>query len=204
MGAVDPELELELVDYGGGNLGSLRRCLQRLEVPFREVDSDRPPSGQHPVVLPGVGAFGAVVRGLRRGGLDQRLIEVIRAGTPFLGICVGLQVLFESSQEDRDERGLGLLQGTVARFDADKVPQIGWNRVAPGPAGDGWPEGHVYFVNSYHALPADPAIELYHSHYGGRFCAAVKRANITAFQFHPEKSGPFGHELVARWLREVG
>lgn len=187
---------VDLVDFGGGNLGSLRRCLHRLDVPFREG----PPGGDRPVLLPGVGAFGAVMRGLRREGLDRRLIELVQGGTPLLGICVGLQVLFEGSEESPEEPGLGLLAGRVLRFHTAKVPQIGWNLVEPGPAGESWPTGHVYFVNSYYARPEAPEVVLYESHYGDPFCAAVRKGSLAAFQFHPEKSGDFGQALLRKWI----
>src|ERR1022692_1834413 len=99
--------EVDLIDYGGGNLGSLRRCLNRLEIPYRLVDAHRPPSGDRPLILPGVGAFGAVAQALIPGGLDKLIVELVKAGTPFLGVCVGLQVLLDSSQESPGVPGLG-------------------------------------------------------------------------------------------------
>ena len=188
---------LEVVDYGGGNLGSLQRCLQRLELAYRLTDA---PSGEVPLVLPGVGAFGAVARGLAEGGLDARVKAVVKEGVPFLGICVGLQILLDSSQESPAVTGLGLIPGEVVRFQARKVPQIGWNKVT---SPQGWPEGFVYFVNSYYAVPTRYEDVLYEADYEGRFCAAVRRDNLCAFQFHPEKSGEFGHQLLLRWAEEA-
>ena len=195
--------DVELVDYGGGNLGSLRRCLHRLEIPYRLVDADRPPSGNFPLVLPGVGAFGAVAQALIAGGLDQRVCQLVKGGTPFLGICVGLQILLDSSQESPGIPGFGLIPGEVVRFQAPKVPQIGWNRIqSKDDAG-----GFVYFVNSYYAAPSDPSKIWYEADYHGRFCAALRDVaegrHVSAFQFHPEKSGEFGHALVRRWYDEV-
>ena len=98
--------------------------------------------------------------------------------------------------------GLGLLEGEVVRFRKGKIPQIGWNRVEPAP-GTGFEAGYAYFVNSYVAKPGDPSVELFRSDYHGSFCAAVRSGNITAYQFHPEKSGTFGHELIRRWINAV-
>jgi imidazole glycerol phosphate synthase glutamine amidotransferase subunit len=191
--------DVELVDYGGGNLASMQRCLHRLDLSYDLVDGCRPPTGNRPLVLPGVGAFGAVMEALRRQGLDQRLIDLADSGTPYLGICVGLQVLLNGSQESPGVAGLGLVAGEVVRFQAPKVPQIGWNEVRS--AQD---SGFVYFVNSYYAVPQDPNWVWYEADYFGPFCAALRRRNLSAFQFHPEKSGAYGQSLLRRWFEEVG
>ncbi|MBS2034432.1 imidazole glycerol phosphate synthase subunit HisH [bacterium] len=188
--------ELELLDYGGGNLGSLRRCLERLGWSFALVTQ---PSGDRPLILPGVGAFGAVMAGLSEVRL--RLGEILREGTPYLGICVGLQILLQSSQESPGVEGLGLIEGEVVRFQAPKVPQMGWNDVQARQSG--WPEGFVYFVNSYYAQPVDPTAVLYQAEYHGLFCAAIRQKNLTAFQFHPEKSGAFGEQLLRHWKEQL-
>lgn len=179
---------IELVDYGGGNLGSVERALQRLEQPYRLTEQ---PSGQHPILLPGVGSFGAVMHSLQQLGLDRRLPELLDEGVPFLGICVGLQILLESSEESPGVSGLGLIPGKVVRFRAPKVPQIGWNRIEGG---------FVYFVNSYYAQLQNPEHLWYSADYHGPFCAALRHRNISAFQFHPEKSGEFGQRLLQEWL----
>jgi len=183
---------VELVDYGGGNLGSVQRALQRLEAPFRLTSQ---PTGDHPVILPGVGSFGAVATALSKAGLDARLRQIIAQGTPFLGICVGLQVLLEGSEESPGVPGLGIIPGQVVRFRAPKVPQIGWNRVVSAER-----EGFVYFVNSYYALLKKPEHLWYSADYYGPFCAALRHQNVSAFQFHPEKSGDFGQRLLQDWL----
>ena len=190
--------DIDLVDYGGGNLLSMQRCLHRLDLSFALVDARRPPSGERPLVLPGVGAFGAVMSALRQDGLDRRLLDLMQAGTPFLGVCVGLQVLLDSSQESPGVAGLGVIPGTVVRYQAPKVPQIGWNEVRS--AQD---SGFVYFVNSYYAVPDDPGAVWYEADYFGPFCAALRRDTVSAFQFHPEKSGAFGQGLMRRWFEEV-
>jgi len=224
---------IDVIDYGGGNTGSLLRALRRLDIPFQlksGIGAESPtaglPTGEHPVLLPGVGAFGALMQSLNERGLSDTLKTIICQGTPYLGICVGLQVLFESSEESPDCPGLGLLKGHVVQFKsrADrplKIPQIGWNRISfpparqeAGGAFNHLPQGDVYFVNSYLAAPEDPDVVLYQAEYGDPFCAGVSvrtarnvtgtiLPNITAFQFHPEKSGAFGHQLLAAWVASV-
>jgi len=196
--------EIDLVDIGGGNIGSVRRCLNRLEVPFRAVGADNPPDGSRPLILPGVGAFGAVMNHLRDIGLDDVVRKLVKGGTPYLGICIGMQILFDSSEESEGIPGLGLIPGTVVRFKSPKVPQIGWNFIeSDNGASSSWPSGYVYFVNSYFPKPDEERAILYKSNYAGPFCAAVQTGNITAFQFHPEKSGEFGEVLLKRWLESV-
>lgn len=194
---------IDLIDIGAGNIGSVSRCLERLSVDFRKVGPDNPPDGTRPLILPGVGAFGAFMKSLKRNGFAEHLTHLVKDGTPYLGICVGLQVLFGSSSEAQGSEGLNLLPGKVVSYRRGKIPQIGWNMIhscqPEGPIG-GWPSGYVYFVNSYYAIPAEPTMILYLADYHGPFCAAVQHENITAFQFHPEKSGPFGHGLIQTWL----
>lgn len=193
---------IDVIDYGGGNLGSVTRCLERLGAEFRVAGESTPPSGDNPLLFPGVGAFGAAMNNLVRGGLASRLRKLVNDGTPYLGICIGLQVLFEDSEEAPGVNGLGLLPGRVVKFRQGKVPQIGWNWIEARQPG--WPDGHVYFVNSYYPRPAQPDAVLYEADYHGKFAAAVQKDNITAFQFHPEKSGDFGQRLIAGWLDHVG
>ena len=198
---------VEVLHYGGGNVGSLLRALERCEIPYTllkgTIDGTFP-TGKHPVILPGVGAFGAIMQGLEaRGFLEPLKRVVLDEKVPFLGVCVGLQVLFESSEESPDVAGLGFLKGIVRHFPTDfegsKVPQIGWNYIQAQQ--ENAPEGFVYYVNSYFADPADANVVLYASDYQGtRFCGAVKHENISAFQFHPEKSGAFGHDLLRHWF----
>ena len=199
--------KLDLVDVGGGNIGSVKRCLERLEIDFVETNLENPPRGDRPVLLPGVGAFGPVIEHLQKSGFDTRLKELVNSGTPYLGICVGMQILFESSEESPSVPGLGLLAGSVRRFKEGKVPQIGWNLVElknVSPDTKDYPQsGYVYFVNSFYPQPAASDTVLYESQYHLPFCAAVKTGNITAFQFHPEKSGEFGKSLLLGWLSHV-
>lgn len=188
---------LDLISIGG-NLGSIRRAFSRLGKECRPVTKGADLKGERPIVLPGVGAFGAVMEALRLAGLSDRLADAVRGGTPFLGICVGHQALFDESQESPGVKGLGLIPGRIVRFQTGKVPQIGWNKIEPL-SDEGWEAGYVYFVNSYYAVPRDETVVLYEAQYGTKFCAAVRTKNITAFQFHPEKSAAFGLSLLRRW-----
>ncbi|MBI3872370.1 MAG: imidazole glycerol phosphate synthase subunit HisH [candidate division Zixibacteria bacterium] len=193
---------VELINFGGGNLGSMRRALERLDVSYRVSSGARDLTGDHGMILPGVGAFGAAMAGLKRAGLKQRLNEAVRGGSPYLGICIGMQLLFGASEESPGVAGLGLIDGEVVRFSAGKVPQIGWNRIEPLSGGSRTP-GFVYFVNSYHCRPIDETLATYRAEYHIPFCAALRCGNITAFQFHPERSGPFGHRLLKEWCDDL-
>jgi glutamine amidotransferase len=195
--------QVHLVDIGVGNIGSVARCLDRLEIGYHKVTPENPPDGNLPIVLPGVGSFGGIMQALKQNQLDERLTSFLRAGVPYLGLCVGLQVLFESSEESPHVKGLSLLPGKAYKFTQGKVPQIGWNQICQNPLKPDWPSGFVYFVNSYYVSPEEPADSLYEAHYHQTFCAAAQRKNMTAFQFHPEKSGVFGHKLIQKWAQQV-
>lgn len=196
------EFAVDLVTSVGGNLGSVGRSLTRFGINFNSVDANNPPDGSRPVILPGVGAFGAVMASLREGNFDQTIKSLVNAGTPFLGVCVGMQILFDNSEEAPGVTGLGLVKGSVVKFTQGKVPQTGWNEVR-AVNDKGWPTGYVYFVNSFYAKPENDLVTLYEANYFGQFCAALSTANITAFQFHPEKSGEFGEGLLKKWVSDV-
>lgn len=193
--------EIDLVDVGGGNVGSVRRCLERMGVRYHNATIDSPPQGNRPLLLPGVGAFGPVMQHLRKTNFEPRLKSLIKAGTPYLGICIGMQILFDRSEEAEDCPGLSIIPGNVVAFTSGKVPQIGWNLIEP--KDESQEKGFVYFVNSYYPKPADEKFVSYSANYHVPFCAAVKDKNITAFQFHPEKSGDFGQTLLRGWLDEL-
>lgn len=188
---------INLIDYGGGNMGSITRCLQRLGLPFRLACSGKDVVRSEAIILPGVGNFGAVMSKLRQRELDSAISDVILSGLPFLGICVGMQVLFEGSEESPLSPGLKIIAGGIKKFNCRKVPQVGWNRLDP--AQTGLEAGYAYFVNSYYGVPADESVVAYTSEYPDPFCAGIIKENITAFQFHPEKSHEFGQRLIRRW-----
>lgn len=196
-----------IVDYRAGNAPSVAYALVHLGLDHRLVTTAADLDGVDRIVLPGVGAARATLQSLRDSDLLEPVERRVRDDrVPFLGICIGLQVLFEHSEEG-DTPGLGWITGTVQRFpDTERVPQIGWNSVRlrrDHPVTAAFPDGgHCYFVNSYYAAPADPGDVLGETSYGVAFCSVVARDNIVATQFHAEKSGPLGLAILdafARW-----
>ena len=200
-----------LVDYGIGNLRSLERAFGRAGVPVLRSGRLDDVRAAERLVLPGVGAFGACADALAATGLGDVVRERVQAGVPLLGVCVGMQLLFDGSDEGGGA-GLGLLPGRVVRFAPDlpgpdgralKVPHMGWNALRAHrshPTVDGLGDApHVYFVHSYHAAPADPADVVADADYGGPVPAVVARDHVTGVQFHPEKSGPVGLALLRGW-----
>jgi glutamine amidotransferase len=200
---------IAVVDYGMGNLASVAKALERCGADVRVTESAAAVRDAAAVVLPGVGAFRDAAARLEQSGLGAAVLERIAAGTPFLGVCLGLQLLFESSAEGGRWPGLGVFGGTVERLQTGlKVPHIGWNELEWAPAGAGMARGlpalpAVYFVHSYAALPADPAIVAASTDYGGQVVAAVARDNVWAMQFHPEKSSLVGLSLLANFVERA-
>ena len=201
---------LAVVDYGMGNLRSVQKALERVGQ-AAEVTRDPERIARAPgVVLPGVGAFGACMANLQRFGLVAPVTHAIRAGRPFLGICLGMQLLFEESEEFGPVAGLGILPGRVVRFSAapeHKIPHMGWNRLHVArrvtALGD-LPEGaYTYFVHSYYPVPSDPAVVVTTTTYGVEFASSVARDNIFACQFHPEKSQQVGLGLLDSFVRQA-
>jgi glutamine amidotransferase len=203
---------IAIVDTGSGNLRSVEKALA---VAGADGFVSRDPAAvaaADKVVLPGQGAFGAYVAGLSRegGALREAVLGAIRAGKPYLGICMGLQVLFATSEEEPGCAGFGLLPGEVVKFKLApplKVPHMGWNActrpagAAPVSVLGDTPDGtHFYFVHSYYPVPADPRDVALVADHGGGFCAAVARDNLFACQFHPEKSQRAGLTLLARFV----
>ena len=201
---------LAIVDYGMGNLRSVQKALERVGQ-AAEVTGDTDRIATAPaVVLPGVGAFGACMQNLTRLGLVEPVCAAIAAGRPFLGICLGMQLLFEESEEFGPVRGLGVLPGRVVRFAPDparKVPHMGWNelRVARRvPVLAGIDSGAaVYFVHSYYPVPGDPGLVATTTSYGPEFASSVARDNVFACQFHPEKSQRVGLRLLENFVAVV-
>ncbi len=194
---------IAVVDYGGGNLGSLVSALERHGADFIVTSEPEAVAAADAAILPGDGAFGATMGALRERGLDRALTALIGFGRPFLGICVGMQVLYERSDEYGDHAGLGVLPGTISRFArAPRVPHMGWNAleiVAPHPFVRGIDDGaYAYFLHSYRAEV--DAHTLAAAEHGERFAAIVARGNVMATQFHPEKSQHTGALLLANFL----
>jgi imidazole glycerol-phosphate synthase subunit HisH len=195
-----------VIDYRAGNAPSVGFALEHLGLEHRLVDSPDGLRAADRLVLPGVGAARATLASLYEADLVDVLSErVIDGGVPFLGICIGLQVLFEHSDEG-DIDGLGWVPGVVRRFSgSERVPQIGWNTVTTTrahPVTEGLPDpAYCYFVNSYYCEPADPDVVLGVTEYATPFCSVAARDNIVATQFHAEKSGPVGLGLLERFAR---
>ena len=202
---------IAIVDYRAGNLTSVKRALEFLGHRCEITDDADKIRGAERVILPGVGAAGSTMENLRALGLaDVLRRDVAAAGKPFLGICIGIQVLFDRSEEDAADC-LGIIAGHVTRYPASidgrplKVPQIGWNRVRQSrahPIFAGVPDNtHFYFVNSYYPVPADPGVVIAESDYGVNFVAAVASRRVIATQFHLEKSGAAGLKLLDNFCR---
>ncbi len=196
-----------IIDYGMGNLRSVQKAIEAVGS-AAEITSDADRVHQATkVVLPGVGAFADAMAELRRTGLGQAFCDAVRAGKPCLGVCLGLQLLFDTSHEDGEHQGLGLLPGRVERFAAApglKVPHMGWNTLrvlkpVPLLAGIG-PDISVYFVHSYYAVPENPEHVAAEADYPGPFPAIVWRENLMACQFHPEKSQSVGLQMYANFV----
>ena len=200
-----------IVDYGIGNLRSIEKalehvgaCVERSDCPDRIAAASR-------LVLPGVGAFGACMNEVRRRGLDGPVLEAVAGGVPFLGVCVGMQMLFEESEERGLHKGLGILPGRVIRFRHSygtgsmlKVPHMGWNALRPRRAScllrGLRPGAHCYFVHSYHATAVDDECIVATCHYGVDFPAVVARNNVCGMQFHPEKSQHNGLAMLKNFV----
>ena len=195
-----------IIDYGVGNLRSVEKA-------FAAVGCDAVVSADEEIlqrvdrlVLPGVGAFGACMRALTERGFDRLVTERVAQGTPLLGVCVGMQMLFEESEEFGTTRGLGLLPGRVIRFSDDLVvPQVGWNQISQRHAHhllQGIADGaFFYFVHSYYCQPADSSFVLGETDYGVAYASVVAHENISGVQFHPEKSQAAGLRLLANFAR---
>lgn len=199
---------LVVIDYGAGNLRSVLHALNHLGVEsIRVARTPHDLRGATQIILPGVGAFAAGMNQLREQDLIAPIRHAARAGTPLLGICLGMQFLFETSDEMGDHEGLGLLEGHVTRFPdlgSLKVPHMGWNTLQltrPSPLlRDIAPESYAYFVHSYHCVPAQSRDALITTCYGIDFVAGIQRDNIYGVQFHPEKSQRTGLQLLANFI----
>jgi glutamine amidotransferase len=199
------------MDYGMGNLRSVEKALERAGARAFVSDNAKKLASSDLLVVPGVGAFDAAMGVLRKKGLDRFILDWVRTDRPYFGICLGLQLLFESSAEAPGVRGLGVLAGKVVKFPSRtlKVPHMGWNEVRPvSPAPAGWdgllaPSDYYYFVHSFYPRPTDSNAVAAVTPYGGEFCSAVARGRLAATQFHPEKSGPTGLRFLTRLLARV-
>ncbi len=202
---------ISIVDYDMGNLRSVQKALEVLGHSARVVRTAEEVAAAEKVILPGIGSFGDAMKVLNERGLNGAVRTFAATGRPLLGVCLGMQLLFEFGEEDGGHRGLGLLDGVCVRLKVDapplrlKVPHMGWNKLVVRNrggllAGVG-PEPYVYFVHSYHVVPRDPTIISASAEYGGPVTAVVEQGNIAATQFHPEKSQRVGLSILEAFGR---
>jgi imidazole glycerol-phosphate synthase subunit HisH len=202
-----------VIDYGAGNLGSVMNALKRLSIPARFAEGPQElslsTSPFEKIIFPGDGHFATAMASLTQSGYAQALCEWIKADKPFLGICIGLQLLFETSGEappvdGKEVRGLSVIPGTVRRFPGRKVPQIGWNQTTTRKESKIFrglnDNSFFYYIHSYYADPADDSVCAAQTEYYVRYCCAVERGALAAVQFHPEKSGAAGLVLLQNWV----
>ncbi|MEM7146863.1 MAG: imidazole glycerol phosphate synthase subunit HisH [Verrucomicrobiota bacterium] len=199
-----------LLDYGAGNLHSVQTALEDLKAPVRLVRDETGLDGLDALVLPGVGACVDCVRNLKDKGLWEPLRDWLQADRPYFGICLGYQILFDHSDEFEGVEGLGFLKGRVVRFPINelKVPHMGWSAIRPVDRADplwaGLPEDpYVYFVHSYYPAPEDPGIVSSTASYGLDFAASVRKGNVVATQFHPEKSQALGLKILRNFIESL-
>ena len=198
---------IAVIDYGAGNLKSVKNALDHLGAANMRASTAKEILLADAVILPGVGEFGTAMAELERRGIKEAVIEAANGGRPLLGICLGMQLLFEAGEESPGAKGLGILPGRVPRFPAEmrlKIPHMGWNSVMPIKESrllDGLPKGsYMYFVHSFYVKAAERADVSAISEYGLIFDAAVERGNIFGCQFHPEKSSNTGLHILKNFL----
>jgi glutamine amidotransferase len=196
-----------LIDAGTGNLRSVQKALEGVGANVTRTDDPQKILSANSVVLPGVGAFGDFMAGLQKQGLDQAVKEIALRGVPLLGICVGMQALFEIGEEMGDHEGLGLLKGTVVKFSDSlsvKIPHTGWNQIQMKKGGQLFHEvndaAYVYFNHSYYCQAEDWSDVIAETQYGVRYACAVQRGTIFGVQFHPEKSQAVGLQILKNFL----
>jgi len=197
-----------ILDYDMANLRSVQKAFEHVGFAAQIISKPEQVKQADRLVLPGVGAFADAVKTLRDRGLVEPILEHIEKGRPLLGICLGLQILFEKGYEDGEHQGLGVLKGDCVRFDVDrmqnlKVPHMGWNQLRmqkDSPLLRGLePDCSVYFVHSYHVRPLDASVIVTTTDYGGPFVSSICRDNLVATQFHPEKSQTVGLKILANF-----
>jgi len=202
---------IAVIDYGVGNLFSVEKALAAVGAEVRVTNDAETLRQAERIVLPGVGAFGDCMKNLEATGLIPVIRQEVAAGKPLLGICVGLQILFEGSEESPEAAGLGILRGKVRRIRAKglKIPHMGWNSLCVrGKGGEEFLRGlseepYVYFVHSYHAVPEDQNVIAAVTEYGETLTAAVRKDNVWAAQFHPEKSGDVGLRILKNFMEGI-
>lgn len=191
---------IAIVNYGVGNLLSIKKAFHRLRMPAEVTFSPKEIEQAQKIVLPGVGSFGEAMKNLEGLSFSSLIRQKARNGTPLLGICLGMQVLFEESEEDEGIEGLSLIQGIVRKLPLSvKIPHLGWNQVSIKETVDLPDRKYFYFAHSYYCCPACPKVIAGETYYGITFPSLIKQGNLLGVQFHPEKSGSWGLEFLKRW-----
>lgn len=204
---------IAIIDYQLSNLFSVKHALDSLGAETVITSDPKVVLKSRAAILPGVGAFGDCMINLKKLNLNSAILDFIQSGRPFMGVCLGLQLLFSKSTEFGVHRGLGVIEGEVDRFPVKKVPQIGWNQIYHSPeSAANWEESplkslknqeYMYFIHSYYVTPKDKKIICSNTNYCGfEYCSSIIKDNIFAVQFHPEKSGPKGIEVYHNWLSD--
>ena len=196
-------MSIVIIDYDAGNLKSIANMLTYVGTDFKISSNVSDIKNAKKLIFPGQGHFSQAVKNLEQKGLIDIIKNQISEGKPFLGICLGLQILFEKSEEAPEEDGLGILKGCVKKFRDGKVPQIGWNRIKTTENNDFLTDDYFYFVNSYYVCPEDKNIISSTADYHIDFCSSIQKENLTAVQFHPEKSSQAGLLFFKSWIETV-
>jgi glutamine amidotransferase len=205
--------KIAIVDYGMGNLRSVQKAFAQVGADSHIISRPEEIDPADKIILPGIGAFKDAIATLREKKLDQAVIRHVKKGKPFLGICLGLQLLMDIDYEEGEHRGLGIIAGKCVRFDVDttlnlKVPHMGWNQITPrnpSPLMRDLPQGcSVYFVHSYYVIPTDEKTIATETDYGRPFTSSIRKDNVMATQFHPEKSQKIGLKMLENFAKWSG
>lgn len=193
-------MKIALIDYGAGNLRSITNMLDNFDCSCEITCEESKILSADKIIFPGQGHFEQAMKNLEEKKLIPVIKDAIKSGKPFLGVCLGLQVLFERSEEAPDVEGLGIFKGDVLKFTQGKIPQIGWNKLKTTDNNSILSDDYFYFVNSYYIKPENEKIVSAYSDYHIEFAAAVESENIIAVQFHPEKSAKAGFNAFEKWV----
>ncbi len=192
-------MSIVIIDYGAGNLKSIANMLKYVNADFKISSDAFDIKNAKKLIFPGQGHFSQAVNNLEKKGLIDVIKNQISEGKPFLGICLGLQVLFEKSEEAPEASGLGILKGTVKKYTKGKIPQIGWNKIKTTENNSFLSNDYFYFVNSYYVCPEDKNVISSTTNYHIDFCSSIEKDNLIAVQFHPEKSAKAGLSFFKSW-----
>lgn len=192
---------ITIIDYGAGNLKSICNMLDFLGEKYQISSNGKTIENAKRIIFPGQGHFAQAMKNLKNKGLVEPIKSAVENETKFLGICLGLQILFEKSEEAPNIEGLGIVKGEVKKFTTGKTPQIGWNKITTTKNNSFLKDNYFYFVNSYYVIPQDESIISSKCNYNMDFTASIEYKNLTAVQFHPEKSSEAGVSFFKSWLK---